>query len=73
LSVGKKKGSYLNLLKTSTQFFTTENTESWPQVHIQSPKENYSEEIQKIIKVKKRRCNAEKISKLVEEIQKYKR
>ena len=32
----KKKGSYLNLPKTSTKFFTTESTESWPQVHIQN-------------------------------------
>jgi hypothetical protein len=34
----KKKGSYLNLPKTSTKFFTTESTESWPQVHIQYTK-----------------------------------
>jgi hypothetical protein len=39
LSLGKKKkGFYLNLPKTSTQFFTTESTESWPQVHIQYTK-----------------------------------
>jgi len=34
---------------------------------------NYSEEIQKIIRVRKGRWNTEKIPKLVEEIQKYKR